>query len=213
MVSGAALAGVGGLFSGKAAVVDINSFSIDVVTGHSDLAIKKIEAVIEGSALRGQSIKFSEYALHGSHVGDIAYMESQKLINVHTAYDPVSRHLRDVARSLSLRQRYENPVLLRFYAEDKTLMPTDAQIFSGDVLVKQVGLDKREVQRIKNERGYVDVAVENGGAKIVGASCKHKTCMNMGTIERSGERLVCIPNQITVAIAGQNRWGVDGVTL
>lgn len=213
LFSGAAVAGVGGLFLGNAHAARLNSFSIDVVTDHPNLAIGKIEAVIKESALRHQKVKFSEHALHGSHMGDIAYVQSQQLINIHTAYDPVSRHLRDVARSLSLRQKYENPVLLRFYAEDKTRIPTDAQIFSGDVLVKQMPLDKAGVvQRIQNERGHVDVAVENRQVKIVSASCKHKTCMKMGAVDRAGQRLVCIPAQITVAIAGQIQ-GVDGVTF
>jgi hypothetical protein len=82
------------------------------------------------------------------------------------------------------------------------------------VLVKQVSLDKtREVQRIQNERGPVDIAVENRQVKIVSASCKHKTCMKMGAIDQAGQHLVCIPAQITVAIAGRSNMGVDGVTF
>lgn len=67
-------------------------------------------------------------------------------------------------------------------------------------------------RRIESARGFVDIAVRDRAVRITAASCKHKTCMNLGAIRRPGERLVCIPNQIAVTIEGRHAHGVDGIT-
>lgn len=215
MISGAALAGVAGSFPYEAFAKDVlgDEFSIDIVTGHPNQAIRKIEQVIQNAVFRHQPVKFTEYQLHGSHIGDIAYVQSQQLIHFRTATDDVSQHLRETATALSLPNRYENPILLRFYAGNPSLAPEDATVFCGDVLVKQLPLNRtREVHRIEGVQGHVDIAVAHRSVKIVAASCKYKTCMNMGAIDQPGQSLVCIPNQISVAIVGTNSLGVDGVT-
>ncbi len=215
IISGAALGGGAGLFPQETFAKDILSdeFSIDIVTGHPNQAIRKVEQVIQNAEFHHLPVRFTEYQLHGSHIGDIAYVQSQQLIHFRTATDDVSQQLRETATALSLPNRYDNPILLRFYAGNPSLVPTDATVFCGDVLVKQLPLNRtKEVYRIEGVRGHVDVAVAHRSVKIVSASCKHKTCMNMGAIDQPGQSLVCIPNQISVAIAGTNSLGVDGVS-
>ena len=140
-------------------------------------------------------------------------MQSQQLINFRRATDSISQHLRQTANALSLPRIYDNPVLLRFQAGNQALTPTDVNIFYSDILVKQLPLDTAtDTHRIDGKNGHIEVAIENRSARIISASCKHKTCMKMGAIGRPGQHLVCIPNQITVAIAGTDRLGVDSLT-
>ena len=136
------------------------------------------------------------------------------MIPFRSADDEVSRQLRQAAADLSLPRRLENPALLRFQAEDTALTPAEARVFHRNILVKRLPLDRATgAHRIDGARGHVAVAVKDRSVEIVSASCRHKTCMGMGPINRAGQRLVCIPNQITVAIAGAEGLGVDGITF
>ncbi len=216
ILSGITLGGVAGLFPRKSwASRGLNDdFSVDVVTDRPDQAIRSIERILQDSPLGRQTVKYAEYRLSGSHVGDIAFVKNRQLINFYKADDDTSRQLRQAAAALSLPKRVDSPTLVRFSAERRALTPTDAQIFYGDMLVKQLPLDRAtDAHRIEGARGHIEVAVENRSVRIVSASCKHKTCMGMGAISQPGQHLVCIPNQITVAIAGTNSLGVDGITF
>lgn len=214
-LSGVALGGVAGLFPRRIwASGGGNDFSIDVVTDRPDRAIRGIERVLQGSPLGQQVVRYSEHRLTGSHVGDIAFVKGRKLVNFHRANDDISRRLRQAAAALSLPRRLDDPVWLRFCAEGHALTPTEAQVFRGDALVERLPLERAtDAHRIDGAQGHIEVAVENGAVSIVSASCRHKTCMGMGAISRAGQRLVCIPNQIVVAIAGTDGLGVDGVTF
>jgi hypothetical protein len=113
-----------------------------------------------------------------------------------------------------LPQVYDNPTLLRFNTAQGVSHPTYAQVFCGDVLVKELALDgAKDVHRLDGARGHIEVAVGEGSARIVHASCKHQTCMKMGAIRQAGQSLVCVPAQLSESIAGQNGLGVDGVTF
>lgn len=44
--------------------------------------------------------------------------------------------------------------------------------------------------------------VKNGKIRLIKASCPDKICEKTGYIGSSGQSIVCIPNKITVAVAG-----------
>ncbi|MBT3601915.1 MAG: hypothetical protein HN521_02510 [Candidatus Latescibacteria bacterium] len=213
ILMGLTLAGLSGALPKRLLAAEASPFSIDVVTGHPDLAIRKIEQVIQSSNLKHQTIGFSEYALQGHHVGDIAFVKGNQLVNFYEATDSVSQLLRETASALALPQTYDNPTLLRFNASQGVSKPTHAQVFCGDVLVKQLPLQSAKgVHRLDGARGHIEVAVGEGSARIVHASCKHQTCMKMGAIRQAGQSLVCVPTQLSVSIAGTSGL-VDGVTF
>lgn len=51
-------------------------------------------------------------------------------------------------------------------------------------------------------RGDTIVAIRNGRARIVEASCPDKVCMGMGEISRQGEVVACVPNFLLLHIEG-----------
>lgn len=213
LLAGLTLAGWSGIHPGRLSASEPSPFSIDVVTRHPELAIPKIEHAIRASGLRQQNIGFLEYELKGPHVGDIVFAKGHRLVNFYEAADPFSQRLKEVASALSLPQTCHNPTLLRFYSAEGGTRPAHAQVLCGNVFLMQLPLHcTKEVHRFEGAPGHIEVAAGDGSVQIVSASCKHKTCMNMGAIYRAGQSLVCIPAQLSVSIAGANKWGVDGVT-
>jgi len=189
-------------------------FSLSVITDKPSEAVHIIEQAIKHSEFRNRTLQFTEYRLEGRHVGDIAYVKSQSLIDYRKGKDEFSLLLGESANSLSLPKIFDDPVLLRFSSQQNSLKPDGVNIFRGDVLINRMSLESnKEKYRIEGLKGYVDIRIKDNSVKIISASCKHKTCMNMEAIKKPGDNLVCIPNQINIVIAGRSTSGVDSITF
>lgn len=214
-LSGTLIAG-SGVFN-KKAFAEITGkavFSIDVVTDKPELAIQRIDRLIKSSFLKDHRIDFMQYQLSGNHTGDIAFVQSGQLIDFYKEDDRFSSRLKETAKALSLPQSFENPTLLRFFSGMKGDTAKTVNIISGNVLLRQLSIQNNTTAyRAAGDNGHIDVALRDGFVRIVSASCKHKTCMELGAINRPGQSLVCIPNRLRVVIEGGNNFGVDGITF
>jgi hypothetical protein len=185
-----------------------------VITDQPSRTIHTIEQAIKNSEYGKSTLQFTEYLLKGRHVGDIAYVKSQTLIDYRKGTDDFSLLLGESANSLSLPRILDDPVLLRFSSQQKLLEPGSVNIFKGDALINQLSLDNdKEHYRIEGLKGDIDIRIKNKFVSIISASCKHKTCMNMEPITKPGENLVCIPDQINISISGKSLLGVDSITF
>jgi hypothetical protein len=197
-----------------AAVKNSGSFSLSVITDKPSRTIHMMEQAIKNSEYGSRTLDFTEYRLKGQHIGDIAYVKSQKLVDYHKGSDEFSLLLNDSARVLSLPDPVDDPVLLRFSSQRNPTEAGGINIFRGNTLIKQLPLENdRELYRVEGLKGHIDIRIKNRSVKIVSASCKHKTCMNMDAISRPGENLICVPNQINISIAGKSALGVDSITF
>lgn len=197
-----------------AAVKKPGSFSLTIITDQPSKTIHTIEQAIKYSDYGNSTLSFNEYRLQGRHIGDIAYVKGRKLVDYRKGMDEFSYILDQSAKSLSLPDAFDNPTLLRFSSQSDIHAGHSVNIFRGDSLVKKLSLDsEKDLYRIDGMRGYVDISIKNHSVKVVSASCKHKTCMNMTPISSPGENLICIPNQVNVVIAGKSSLGVDSITF
>jgi len=197
-----------------ASVKKTDPFSLSIITDQPSRTIHTIEQAIKNSVYGKNPLEFTEYKLKGRHIGDIAFVKSQSLINYRKGTDEFSLLLDESASSLSLPRPLDDPMLLRFSSQQRVFEPGSVNIFRGDTLVKQLSLDNDlEHYRIDGLKGHVDFRIKNKSVRITSATCKHKTCMNMEPISKAGENLVCIPNQINITISGKNSFGVDSITF
>ena len=208
---------VGGAFAGVQTLMGrvdaaLPGFSLDLVTADPERAIDAAQSLIKGAGLGNDAVRFEEHQLVGTHTGDMAFGRGSKLIDFRRSGSAVASRLTRVARQLGLPRRMDDPVLLQFSTRSGRSAATELHVYSGDVLIQRKSLHHNHTaERIENTHGYVDLAIADGSARITAASCKHKTCMKMGAIGRGGQNLVCIPNQIRIAVAGRGPSIVDGI--
>lgn len=191
----------------------LENFSLALITNKHDKAILKVEGLIKNLNLKNKNIKFSEYSMAGNHVGDIVLIRDNNLINFRAAHDDLSQHVLDISRELDLPQSLQNPVFMKFDTESNSLTPNFINVFHKNVLIDQFDINvDRDSHPIKGSKGLVIISIKNKSVRIISSSCKHKTCVKMRSINKPGQNLVCIPNEIRITIAGRSEIGVDGIS-
>jgi hypothetical protein len=70
-------------------------------------------------------------------------------------------------------------------------------------------LAERRTVAFSGPLGFTEVAIEDGGARILASPCPHKDCMAMGTARRHGDFLACVPNRLLVRIEGGSGAAAD----
>ena len=58
----------------------------------------------------------------------------------------------------------------------------------------------------------VEIVVQNGAAHVERSTCPDKYCVKKGEISRTGERIICLPNRVTVTAVTEDAPDVDAVT-
>ncbi len=62
----------------------------------------------------------------------------------------------------------------------------------------------REYESIKitGAAGDVRLQIKDGRIRMIEAPCPNKICLGMGWINKSGELIACVPNQVVIRVAG-----------
>lgn len=53
------------------------------------------------------------------------------------------------------------------------------------------------------------IIIEDGTVRMAEAECPDHLCIRQGTIWKDGQMIVCLPNRVTVRIAGESESGED----
>ncbi len=80
----------------------------------------------------------------------------------------------------------------------------------GDNVVARFALDKNGEYTFPEFEGMV-FTVENGAISVTESNCGDHTCMRTGSISRSGEVIVCVPNKAAVTIESKEQSELDVV--
>jgi hypothetical protein len=86
------------------------------------------------------------------------------------------------------------------------------EIRAGDKVVGRYSLNNHKVIKVSGQLGTTSVIIDNGRARIQSSPCRNKICCAMGEIGNEGGILVCVPNQVIVAIAGERAEDLDAVS-
>ena len=94
-------------------------------------------------------------------------------------------------------------VLVFLFWQDKGV---SVKITHEGKTVAQLPLDKDNVYRFEDTDGqFNQIVINNGFVSIDEASCPDKRCVKHQKIQKAGESIICIPNEIVVAIDGEDK--------
>ncbi len=85
-----------------------------------------------------------------------------------------------------------------------------AVIKCGDEVVARLELDKSGNYTFPEFEGMI-FTVADGAISVTESNCGDHTCIRTGTISRSGEVIVCVPNKAAVTIESKEQSDLDVV--
>ena len=72
---------------------------------------------------------------------------------------------------------------------------------SGGVVQERIALDgTRRRLDVAGPVGRTGIVLDERGARVVDAGCRHATCRRQGTISRAGQLVACAPNRLVLRI-------------
>ena len=74
---------------------------------------------------------------------------------------------------------------------------------------KKLDLNKNQEYRVNVDNGYNIIRIKDKKAKIKESDCSNQTCVNMGTISKDGQTLICLPHKVEVTIVSDDKSEVD----
>ena len=131
--------------------------------------------------------------------GDIALVHKGRLVNYKTGTGSINNNLKEIARALDLPKKVSGPSRIKFYTADENSPAERFLVFHKGSLVKTIIADGDTFNiNLQGSKGNVMINFENNKARVVQSGCTHKTCINSGSINLSGESIVCIPNEVLI---------------
>ena len=87
-----------------------------------------------------------------------------------------------------------------------------AVIIQDGCETRRISLDnaKPEEFTLTFAEGRSRVRVEKGRIAVISADCPDKDCVRHGWLSRNGDSTVCLPNRLSIRIAGPGKTEVDG---
>lgn len=181
-------------------------FSLSIITVHPDKALEMAQRLIQTHFASMPSVSFTEFVVAGENICEIALVRNSRLVNYKVQNDPLSMELAKMARQLDILTKVKDPVCLQFTSAGQSVQPEKAQVFRQNILIEELSLSQNDkVVEVRGMKGPLEIRVNNGAVSVVETSCGHKTCVQMGSVKGAGQSIVCIPNQITVALAGSGK--------
>jgi len=84
-----------------------------------------------------------------------------------------------------------------------------ADVYTDDKLVQTIDLSVDDEYTFQTDKGSNTVEVRNGAVSMKSADCPDKVCVRMGTKNRNGETITCLPHKLVIEVHGGQEQEVD----
>lgn len=82
-------------------------------------------------------------------------------------------------------------------------------IYVDGKIENKLDLNVNQKYKVNTDDGYNIVQIKDGKVRIKESDCSNQTCVNMGTISKDGQTLICLPHKVEVTVVSDNKSEVD----
>jgi len=79
------------------------------------------------------------------------------------------------------------------------------QIRQGDHIIGTYDLNQTRELHIHGPLGDSHISIEQGKVRFSQSPCTNQYCVHQGWLHRAGQVAICIPNQISLQLIGENK--------
>lgn len=80
------------------------------------------------------------------------------------------------------------------------------RIRSGDKVFATLSLDQERTIEVPGPNGVSRIVIHNHQARFESSPCHNQYCVHQGWLARAGQVAVCLPNRISLELAGEKRY-------
>jgi len=193
-----------GLFVASSAIKSLakesiseTQFSIEAFVNDSDKAVARIERFIKNNIKTKYTIKYSEYPYSTATNGDIVFILNNNLVDIINPKDTIAYEVAEIRKSLSLPGYIENPIRIRVYTENTAPLSKVFVAQKGKV-ISELSVGKNDEYTYYGKSGKLILEANENKFAVKTSECKHQICSRMGKVEKAGDYIACIPNEIQI---------------
>jgi hypothetical protein len=174
------------------------ALDVSILTDQPLLAERIVDELVrEHFGERFLRLRRSEFSSHCP--GGIVLIENNTIRNFHDGASLFYAALRQVELDLHLQEIQSDPTLLRYVNSTPPFSRT-AEIFHLGQCITTLQLTEDFAHAVRGTRGEVAIEVLDGRLRVTQSDCPHGICMKHPAIVTPGQRITCVPNDISIVI-------------
>ncbi|MBN1446696.1 MAG: NusG domain II-containing protein [Bacteroidetes bacterium] len=147
-------------------------------------------------------IRLKESRLTGQFPGGIVLFEEQRRRDYHDGASLFYAALREMEAELHLNETQNDPMLLRFVNRIPSFSRT-ADVYFRNRQIAAIPLHEEGSHDVAGALGVMHIVVANKRLHVAEAPCPHGTCRAHPPIITPGQRITCVPGDISIVIGLQ----------
>ncbi|PLX32258.1 MAG: hypothetical protein C0600_03230 [Ignavibacteria bacterium] len=171
---------------------------VTLLTEHVDKAERLADELL-AEHFGERFLRLKQSRFEGQHNGGIVLFEGSLYRDYHDGASLLYAALREMEDELRIHEVQNDPVLLRYV----NLLPAfsrTADVYRKGKLVQAFPLYEDGEFDIEGEHGSMRVGVKDKRLMVVHSSCPNATCVAHPPIVTPGQRITCVPNDISIVI-------------
>lgn len=144
-------------------------------------------------------LRLRQSELVGKFPGDVLLFENNIARDFREGISLFHAALRQLRGDLNLPSPQHNPTLLR-YVNVTPPLSRSVEVFHRDKLLLAVPLAEDGEHSFPGTHGLMTLAVDHGRFFVRASTCTHQTCVAHPPIQTPGQRITCVPNEMTAVI-------------
>lgn len=96
-------------------------------------------------------------------------------------------------------------IVLLFQTQWDTTPATKVQVQVGDKVLATYSLNLRRDIKVQGAKGETTIQIGEGKARFLHSPCHNQYCVHQGWLTRAGQVAICLPNQVTLELLGDNK--------
>lgn len=144
-------------------------------------------------------LRLRQSELVGAFPGDVLLFENNTARDFREGISLFHAALRQLRGDLNLPASQHNPTLLRYVSHTPPLSRS-IEVFHRDKLLLALPLAEDGEHSFEGSRGSMTLAVEHGRFFVRASTCMHQTCVAHPPIQTPGQRITCVPNEMSAVI-------------
>jgi hypothetical protein len=147
----------------------------------------------------GAMLRLRQSELVGTFSGGVLLFEGNHPRNFHDGISLFHGALRQLENDLGLPSLQHDPTLVRFVNQTPPFSRS-VEVFHRDRLLLALPLNEDGAFEFPGTQGPMSFTIKNGRFSVTASACRYGTCIAHPAIQTPGQRISCVPNEMSAVI-------------